>query len=113
HETVPARIFDQADYVALFDLSPSDLLAPLRAGKVYKANHVPAATKRFFREPNLLALRELALRRTADRVEAAARLFGNDDKVSKPWLARDRFLGGGAPHTRGGQPLRGGRRLAR
>ena len=111
-ETIPDRIFDQADDVELVDLSPSDLLARLRAGKVYKANHVPAATKRFFREPNLLALRELALRRTADRVEAAARLFGNDDKVSKPWLARDRFLVAVAPDDQAEQLIRVGKRFA-
>src|ERR1700722_11731939 len=101
-ETIPDRIFDQADDVELVDISPSDLMARLKAGKVYKANHVPAATKRFFREPNLLALRELALRRTADRVEAAARLFGNDDKVSKPASPRDWFLVAGARGGAGG-----------
>ncbi|HEY2685680.1 MAG TPA: sensor histidine kinase KdpD [Steroidobacteraceae bacterium] len=90
-ETIPDRIFDQADEVELIDLSPSDLLARLKAGKVYAAPQAEAALERFFREPNLLALRELALRRTADRVDAAAREFAAERR-SKPWLARDRFL---------------------
>jgi two-component system sensor histidine kinase KdpD len=91
-ETIPDRVFDEADEVELIDLSPTDLLARLKAGKVYLAAQVAAATERFFREPNLLALRELALRRTADRVDAAARAYGSNERSSKPWLARDRFL---------------------
>jgi two-component system, OmpR family, sensor histidine kinase KdpD len=91
-ETIPDRVFDQASDVELIDLSPGDLLERLRAGKVYSAAHASAATKRYFREPNLLALRELALRRTADRVDAAARAYKDEERFSQPWLARDRFL---------------------
>jgi two-component system, OmpR family, sensor histidine kinase KdpD len=91
-ETFPDRVFDEADEVELIDLSPTDLLARLKAGKVYLAAQAASATERFFREPNLLALRELALRRTADRVDAAARAYGSNERSSKPWLARDRFL---------------------
>ena len=69
-ETMPDRIFDQADDVELIDLPPNDLLTRLRAGKIYSVEHASPATKHYFREPNLLALRELALRRTADRVSA-------------------------------------------
>src|SRR5580698_7508011 len=67
-ETLPDRIFDEASEVELIDLTPDDLLARLKSGKVYIADQVGTATERFFRTPNLLALRELALRRTADRV---------------------------------------------
>jgi two-component system sensor histidine kinase KdpD len=91
-ETIPDRVFDEADEVELIDLPPADLLARLKAGKVYLAAQVASATERLFREPNLLALRELALRRTADRVDAAARAYGAGERSSKPWLARDRFL---------------------
>ena len=90
-ETIPDRIFDQAEEIELIDLPPSDLLARLHAGKVYSVAHATAATRRYFREPNLLALRELALRRTADRVDAAARAYDRE-RFSRPWLARDRFL---------------------
>jgi two-component system sensor histidine kinase KdpD len=91
-ETIPDRVFDEADEVELIDLPPTDLLARLKAGKVYVRAQAASATERFFREPNLLALRELALRRTADRVDAAARAYGAGERSSKPWLARDRFL---------------------
>jgi K+-sensing histidine kinase KdpD len=60
-ETISDRIFDQADDVVLIDLPPRDLLARLQAGKVYSVEHASPATKRYFREPNLLALRELAV----------------------------------------------------
>ena len=110
-ETIPDRIFDQADEVELIDLSPSDLLARLKAGKVYTAAQAEAALERFFREPNLLALRELALRRTADRVDAAAREFVQERR-SKPWLARDRFLVAVALDDQAEQLVRVGKRFA-
>lgn len=111
-ETVPDRVFDQADEVELIDLSPGDLLARLRAGKVYTKEQASAATERFFREPNLLALRELALRRTADRVDAAARSFSDQGRSSKPWLARDRFLIAVALDDQAEQLIRVGKRFA-
>jgi two-component system, OmpR family, sensor histidine kinase KdpD len=92
HETLPDRVFDEADEVEIIDLPPDDLLARLQAGKVYAADRVSTAIERFFRKPNLLALRELALRRTADRVDAAALEFAGQAPTSRPWLARDRFL---------------------
>lgn len=91
-ETLPDRIFDEADEVELIDLPPDDLLARLKAGKVYAPDRVGTATERFFRKSNLLALRELALRRTADRVDAAALELADHSSTSRPWLARDRFL---------------------
>ncbi|MDP9082430.1 MAG: sensor histidine kinase KdpD [Pseudomonadota bacterium] len=111
-ETIPDHIFDEADEVELIDLSPTDLLARLKAGKVYLADQVGTATERFFREPNLLALREMALRRTADRVDAAARAYGSSDRASKPWLARDRFLIAVAPDDQAEQLIRVGKRFA-
>jgi two-component system sensor histidine kinase KdpD len=111
-ETVPDRVFDQADEVELIDLPPGDLLARLRAGKVYTKEQASAATERFFREPNLLALRELALRRTADRVDAAARTYSDQGRSSKPWLARDRFLIAVALDDQAEQLIRVGKRFA-
>jgi two-component system sensor histidine kinase KdpD len=111
-ETIPDRIFDQADDVELIDLPPNDLLARLHAGKVYGAAHATAATKRYFREPNLLALRELALRRTADRVDAAARAYKDRERSSQPWLARDRFLIAVALDDQAEQLIRVGKRFA-
>ena len=77
-ETLPDKVFDEADDIELIDLPPDDLLARLRAGKVYVADEVATAVERFFRTPNLMALRELALRKVADRVEAAARALPAD-----------------------------------
>jgi len=93
-ETIPDRIFDQADEVELIDLSPGDLLQRLNAGKVYAASQAAAATEKFFREPNLLALRELALRRTADRVDAAARAYGNRERRLKTLVGARSIFGG-------------------
>jgi two-component system sensor histidine kinase KdpD len=111
-ETIPDRIFDQADHVQLIDLPPSDLLARLAAGKVYSVEHASPATKRYFREANLLALRELALRRTADRVSGEARACKDREGFAAPWLARDRFLVAVALDDQAEQIVRVGKRFA-
>lgn len=111
-ETIPDRIFDEANEVELIDLPPDDLLARLKAGKVYVADQVTMATQRFFRTPNLLALRELALRRTADRVDAAAQEFRGKERSSRPWLARNRFLIAVSPDDQAEQLVRFGKRFA-
>lgn len=111
-ETIPDRIFDHADHVQLIDLSPSDLLARLRAGKVYTVEHASPATKKYFCEPNLLALRELALRRTADRVNAEARPHYDAKGLTQPSLARDRFMVAVALDDQAEQVIRVGKRFA-
>ena len=67
-ETVPDTVFDQADEVVLVDLPPDELLRRLKQGKVYLPQQAERAANSFFRKGNLIALRELALRRTANRV---------------------------------------------
>ncbi len=111
-ETVPDRIFDDADEVELIDLPADDLLLRLKSGKIYVADQVATATERFFRKPNLIALRELALRRTADRVDAAARAYTGDERASRPWLARDRFMIAVAPDEQAETLVRVGKRFA-
>jgi two-component system, OmpR family, sensor histidine kinase KdpD len=111
-ETLPDRIFDEADEVELIDLPPDDLLERLKAGKVYAAAQASKATESFFRKPNLLALRELALRRTADRVDAAALEFAAQAPTSRPWLARDRFLIAVTPDGQAEELVRIGKRFA-
>jgi len=111
-ETVPDRIFDEAEEIELIDLPPDDLLERLKAGKVYMLEQAGAALERFFRIPNLIALRELALRRTADRVDAAARAYTGGESASRPWLARDRFLLAVAPDEQAEQLIRFGKRFA-
>ena len=111
-ETLPDRIFDEADEVELIDLPPEDLLARLHAGKVYVPGEVGTAIERFFRKPNLIALRELALRRMTDRVEAAARVALAGDRSSREWLAQDHLLVGVGPDSQAEQLVRAGKRMA-
>ncbi len=103
-ETVPDRIFDDADEVVVVDLPPDELLARLKAGKVYLPQQAERAAANFFRKGNLLALRELALRRTADRVDDQMQAYRRDGAVlaesPKVWPNREALLaciGTGAP----------------
>jgi two-component system, OmpR family, sensor histidine kinase KdpD len=111
-ETIPDRIFDEADEIELIDLPPDDLIARLKAGKVYVPEQVATAVERFFRKSNLIALRELALRRVADRVDAAARASVLADRTSRAWLARDRVLVAIGPDSQAEQVVRAGKRIA-
>ena len=111
-ETLPDRIFDEAHEVELIDLPPDDLLARLRAGKIYRAQDAGTATDRFFRRPNLLALRELALRRMTERLEVASRAARAPDDQSRGWLARDRVLVATGPDPQSEHTIRSGKRLA-
>ena len=110
-ETLPDRVFDEADEVELIDLPADDLLARLQAGKIYVSEDASAASERFFRRSNLLALRELALRRTTDRVQAASRA-SPEDPGTRGWLARDRLLVATGPDPQSEQTIRAGKRLA-
>jgi two-component system sensor histidine kinase KdpD len=111
-ETVPDHVVEQADDIELIDLPPDDLLARLRDGKVYVPEQVGTAVDRYFRKPNLIALRELALRQTADRVDAAARQYQGSEPSSRPWLARDRFIVGVAPDGQAEELVRFSKRFA-
>ena len=111
-ETLPDRLFDEADEVELIDLPPDDLIARLKAGKVYVPDEIATAIERFFRKPNLMALRELALRRVADRVDAAARASLTRRSGTRPWLARDRLLVAIGPDDQSEQLVRAGKRMA-
>lgn len=68
-ETVPDRIFDHAEEVIVVDLPPDELILRLKQGKMYLPEQAKLASRNFFRKGNLLALRELTLRRTADRID--------------------------------------------
>ncbi|MEG0361442.1 MAG: DUF4118 domain-containing protein [Longicatena sp.] len=72
NERVPDKIFDDADQVELVDIEPADLLERLKQGKIYKKNQATRALNNFFIQDNLIALREIALRRCADRVNKIA-----------------------------------------
>ena len=111
-ETLPDHVFDKADEVELIDLPPDDLLARLRAGKIYVHEDAANAVERFFRKPNLMALREIALRRVADRVEAAARDSAVGERTPRSRLASDRVMVATGPDAQSEQLIRAGKRLA-
>jgi two-component system, OmpR family, sensor histidine kinase KdpD len=91
-ETVPDLVYERADEVSLIDLPPEELQARLKAGKVYLGDAAERATDNFFRTGNLIALRELALRRTADRVDAQMRAYRADRAIDRVWQTRDRLV---------------------
>ncbi|MEW9899966.1 two-component system sensor histidine kinase KdpD [Chitinivorax sp. PXF-14] len=111
-ETVPDRIFDEADEISLVDLPPDELLLRLKEGKVYVPHQAERAARHFFRKGNLIALRELALRRTADRVDAQMRDYRADQSISQVWQAKERLLLCVGPGPAGNTLVRSAARLA-
>ncbi len=111
-ETLPDRIFEHADEVALVDLPPDELLQRMKEGKVYLAQQAERAIRNFFRKGNLSALRELALRRTADRVDAQMREYRTDKAISEVWEAKERLLVCLGPGAGGDRLVRAAARLA-
>ncbi|NHB95419.1 two-component system sensor histidine kinase KdpD [Photorhabdus stackebrandtii] len=91
-ETIPDHIFDQATEIVLVDLPPDDLRQRLNEGKVYIPSQAERAIEHFFRKGNLIALRELALRRTADRVDDQMRAFRDAQGHEPVWHTRDNLL---------------------
>lgn len=111
-ETVPDHVFDRADEVTLVDVSPDEMLMRLQAGKVYMPQQAERAVNNFFRKGNLMALRELALRRTADRVDADMRDYRADQSISGVWQARERLLVCVGPDADAAKVVRSAARLA-
>ena len=91
-ETVPDAVFDRADAVELVDLTPDDLIQRLKEGKIYLPKQAERALAHFFSPANLTALREIALRRTADRVDEELVTQMQARAIPGPWAAGDRFL---------------------
>ena len=91
-ETVPDAVFDRADAVELVDLTPEDLIQRLREGKVYVPRQAERALEHFFSPANLTALRELALRRTAERVDEQLVSEMQAHAIQGPWPAGERIL---------------------
>ena len=91
-ETVPDAVFDRADAVELVDLTPDDLIQRLKEGKVYVPKQAERALEHFFSPANLTALRELALRRTAERVDEQLLTEMQAHAIQGPWAAGERIL---------------------
>ena len=111
-ETVPDSVFDGADEVVLVDLPADELLARLRAGKVYRGDQAERASHNFFRKGNLIALRELALRRTAERVKEDVRAWRVEQAVAPVWKTDGALLACVGPGAGGAQVVRSCARLA-
>src|SRR5580658_9597187 len=91
-ETVPDSILDRADDIEVVDLAPDDLIQRLREGKVYVPQQAERAIRHYFQPGNLTALRELALRRTAQRVDDQMVDYMRSHAIQGPWPAGDRVL---------------------
>jgi two-component system sensor histidine kinase KdpD len=91
-ETVPDRVFDRADAIELIDLTPDDLIQRLKEGKVYVPKQAERALEHYFSPGNLTALRELALRRTAERVDEQLLTHMQANAIAGPWAAGERIL---------------------
>jgi two-component system sensor histidine kinase KdpD len=91
-ETIPDTVFDQADSIELVDLPPEELLQRFQEGKVYIPAQAEHAMQKFFKLPNLIALRELALRRTADRVNTEVQTARQSVGSTNVWATRESLL---------------------
>jgi two-component system, OmpR family, sensor histidine kinase KdpD len=111
-ETVPDAVFDRADAVELVDLTPEDLIQRLKEGKVYVPKQAERALEHFFSPANLTALRELALRRTADRVDEQLLTEMQAHAIQGPWAAGERILVCISEDPRGAGLVRYAKRLA-
>ncbi len=110
-ETVPDAVMDRADEIELIDIPPDELRQRLTEGKVYIAEQVERALDGFFKKGNLIALRELALRRVADRVDAEMQTYRSQQSISSVWAARERVLVCIAPNNLAAKVVRTTHRL--
>lgn len=111
-ETVPDHVLDRADEVELVDVSPEELLARLRDGKVYLPDAAARARDNFFRRGNLLALRELALRFAMERVDAEVQEFRDRHEVRRSWGTAERIVVCVGPSPASAKLVRAARRMA-
>jgi len=111
-ETVPDAVFDKAYEVRVVDLPVDELLERLHDGKVYVPQQAARAVESFFREGNLIALRELALRRTAERVDAKMRGYTAAHGIEESWHAGERVLVCVSPSPHSARLVRAARRMA-
>ncbi|MEX0979021.1 MAG: sensor histidine kinase KdpD [Pirellulales bacterium] len=111
-ETVPDHMIQTADELALVDLPPDELLERLRQGKVYVPAQAATALERFFRRENLVALREIALRQTAERVHADVETARRGTAARVPWPTNERLLVCVGPSPTSAKVVRAAKRLA-
>ncbi|MBE2180254.1 MAG: sensor histidine kinase KdpD [Chthoniobacterales bacterium] len=100
-ETLPDSLLDRANEIELVDITPEQLCGRLAEGKVYLGDRAATAAEAFFREGNLRALREMALRVVADRADREVRTFLKENAIQGPWRSRERLMVavGSSPHA--------------
>ena len=111
-ETVPDRVLEMADEIEVIDIPPAELQARLRDGKIYRPDVAARALDSFFKEGNLAALREIALRRAAEHVDSDLRDYMRRNSISGPWPAGDRVLALVGPDPAAVAVVRQAKRLA-
>jgi two-component system sensor histidine kinase KdpD len=111
-ETIPDTVLDMADEIELIDLTPAELRSRLTAGKIYRADVASRALGGFFREGNLGALREMALRRVAQRVDKDVTTYMRARAIPGPWPASERVLALIGPDPSADNVVRHAARLA-
>ncbi|NML86806.1 DUF4118 domain-containing protein [Polaromonas sp.] len=112
NETVPDTVLDAADEIILVDVTPDELTARLKAGKVYLPQQAERAAQNFFRKGNLIALREIALRRTAEHVEDDVRSYRVQKSIAPVWNTEGALLVCIGPREGAEQAVRTAARLA-
>ena len=111
-ETLPDSVFERADEIELVDLAPDDLIERLQEGKVYVPEQARRAIEHFFQKGHLIALRELALRRSAERVDAQMVNYRHEHSIERTWPATDRLLVSVGPSPMSARLIRATRRMA-
>lgn len=111
-ETIPDKIVDETAEIELIDLPTDELLQRLKDGKVYLTDQAVRALEKFFRKGNLTALRELSMRRAADRIDNQMLDYMQTKSIQGPWPAGERILVCLSSHPLGERLIRTGRRLA-
>lgn len=111
-ETVPDAFIERADTIEVIDIPPEELIQRLKEGKVYVPERIEHALEGFFQKGNLIALRELALRRAADRVDAEMQSYRAERGVQGVWNARERVLVCVAPNKMASKVVRAAARIA-
>ena len=112
-ETLPDAVLDTADEVVLVDLTTSALLNRLKRGVVYDLDKIPGALANFFKRENLVALRELALRKTAEEVDDSLERIMAGDEAIHPWTTEERIVVCVRPSPIAAKLVRRGHRLAK
>jgi two-component system sensor histidine kinase KdpD len=111
-ETVPDSVLANAHEIKLVDLPPDELLERLRDGKVYVPAQAQRAVENFFKKGNLIALRELALRHTAERVDAQMREYRQAQGIEQTWAVTEQLLVAVSPSPHSARLIRAARRMA-